>query len=81
MSGNRTRRWRLGRVLLPPVTTLNQQRQKKNDVRTQHNEENVAEPLATMVLNLNGPDGRSRHLEWIEFFHSLLDPANSVPAP
>lgn len=73
--------WRLGRVLLPPVTTLNQQRQKKNDVRTQHNEEDVAEPLAATVLNLNGPDGSARHLKWIEFFHSLLGPANSVPAP
>ena len=42
---------------------------------SQHNEENVAEPFATMMLDLDGSDGGSRNLKWIEFFHSFALPS------
>lgn len=44
-------------------------------MRSQHNEEDVPEPFATMSLNLDGSDGGSRNLKWIEFFHSFALPS------
>lgn len=39
-------------------------------MRSQYRKENVAEPFATMVLNLKIAEGRTRNLEWIKLFHN-----------
>ena len=44
-------------------------------MRAENNEENVAEALAAMILNLDRANGGSRHLERIEFFHSFALPS------
>ena len=61
--------------ILAATATLDQQGQEENNVRSQHNEENVAEPFATMMLDLDGSDSGSRNLKWIEFFHSFALPS------
>ena len=79
MSGGRSRGGRLGSGLLPAAAALNQQSQKQNDVNGEDGEENVAEPFAAILFRVALQDPRS--LKWIECFHDLSFPANSVPAP
>jgi hypothetical protein len=56
---------------------LNQEREEQDNVRSQDDEEDVSKPFATVTLDLDGSDGGSRNLKWIEFFHSFACPANS----
>lgn len=66
---------RLGCDVSAATATLDQQRQEEDDVRSEHDEEDVAEAFAAMVLNLNSANGSPRHLERIKFFHSFTTPS------
>lgn len=72
---HRVRIRRLGGNASAAAATLNQQRKKHHNVRGQHDEENVAKPFPALMLDLNGSDGGSRNLKWIEFFHSFVLPS------